>query len=346
MSSEEYTKFLCYQEALKHSSTLISVVANSGNPNTCLVSSSSKWVIDSGANHMTGNPSLFPSFHTPLHTSSVTLADGSTSPVLGTGTIIPTPTLPLSPVLSFPNFAFNLISISKITRNLNCSVTFFPGYCVFQDLVTNRVIGKGYESAVLYLLDTSLPKSISCLGVGTVLEAHYRLGHPSLPLLKKLHPQFNKMLIGLDLKMIEDPQLAIASLLVVISSLGKVRSRMWFLVRVLNQNIGLWHNRHVRLIWINHLLSEIGLKTPMPAKLWCDNQATIHIANNPVFHERTKHIEVDCHCVREKIQQGLISTGHVKMGEQLGDLFTKALNGIRVGYLCNKLGMINIYAPT
>ncbi|CAH9114360.1 unnamed protein product, partial [Cuscuta europaea] len=87
------------------------------------------------------------------------------------------------------------------------------------------------------------------------------------------------------------------------------------------------------IIWINHLLSEIGLKTPMPAKLWCDNQAAIHIANNPVFHERTKRIEVDCHFVREKIQQGLISTGYVKTGEQLGDLFIKALNGIHVGYL-------------
>ena len=49
--------------------------------------------------------------------------------------------------------------------------------------------------------------------------------------------------------------------------------------------------------------------------------------------------------VREKIQQGLISTGFVKTGEQLGDLLTKALNGARVDYLCNKLGMINIYAP-
>ncbi|CAH9073771.1 unnamed protein product [Cuscuta epithymum] len=65
------------------------------------------------------------------------------------------------------------------------------------------------------------------------------------------------------------------------------------------------------IMWIGHLLSEIGLKTPMPAKLWCDNQAAIHIANNPVFHERTKHIEVDCHFIREKIQKGLISTGYV-----------------------------------
>ena len=46
-------------------------------------------------------------------------------------------------------------------------------------------------------------------------------------------------------------------------------------------------------MWIHHLLSEVGLKYPTPAKLWCDNQAALHIASNPVYHERTKHIEVD-----------------------------------------------------
>ena len=65
-----------------------------------------------------------------------------------------------------------------------------------------------------------------------------------------------------------------------------------------------------------------------------------------MFHERTKHIEIDYHFVREKIQLSLISTRYVKTEEQLGDIFAKALSGEQVSYLCNKLDMINIYAPT
>ena len=75
---------------------------------------------------------------------------------------------------------------------------------------------------------------------------------------------------------------------------------------------------------------EVSIETPVPTKLWCDNQTIFHIASNRVSHEWTEHIAIDCHFVRDKIQFSLISTGYVKTGEQFDDIFTKALSGGRV----------------
>ena len=74
---------------------------------------------------MTGNSSLFSTFQSQPSTSTVTLVDGSQSCVLGSGTYFPTPSLPLSFVLSLPNFSFNLMSVSKLTRALKCYISFF-----------------------------------------------------------------------------------------------------------------------------------------------------------------------------------------------------------------------------
>jgi Reverse transcriptase (RNA-dependent DNA polymerase) len=79
------------------------------------------------------------------------------------------------------------------------------------------------------------------------------------------------------------------------------------------------------LIWVRQVLADLNITNHEPIKIFCDNQAVRHIASNPVFHERTKQIEVDCHFVREKIQAKEIETPYVKSQDQLADIFTKGL---------------------
>jgi hypothetical protein len=97
------------------------------------------------------------------------------------------------------------------------------------------------------------------------------------------------------------------------------------------------------LQWLHYLLTDLQVETDKLPTLYCDSQSALHIASNPVFHERTKHIDIDCHIVREKLQAGLMKLLPISGYNQAADIFTKALHPANFHRLFVKLGLLNIF---
>nr|AWW15216.1 putative polyprotein [Leavenworthia alabamica] len=99
------------------------------------------------------------------------------------------------------------------------------------------------------------------------------------------------------------------------------------------------------LIWLKRMLLTLGILHPQPMKVYCDSKSAIYIATNPVFHERTKHIELDLHFVRDEVLTRNIELTHVGTNTQLADVLTKAVGRDGFDYFRSKLGIRNLYAP-
>lgn len=82
-------------------------------------------------------------------------------------------------------------------------------------------------------------------------------------------------------------------------------------------------NCAAEVTWLSGLLKELDVQVELPVKMHCDSKAAIQIAANPIFHERTKHIDIDCHFVRERISQRMIKTEFTHTKDQLADILTK-----------------------
>jgi hypothetical protein len=80
--------------------------------------------------------------------------------------------------------------------------------------------------------------------------------------------------------------------------------------------------------------------------VWCDNKSAICIANNPVQHDRTTHIEIDRFFIKEKLDAGIIKISYVSIGQQIADCLTKGLAPKDCDQACDKIGMIDIYHPS
>jgi hypothetical protein len=100
------------------------------------------------------------------------------------------------------------------------------------------------------------------------------------------------------------------------------------------------------LMWIKMLLIELQLHQSVPLQLYCDNQAAINIVHNPVHHDRTKHVEIDRHFIKEKLEKGVLQVTYVKSVDQLADVLTKGMSVVSFARTCNKMGLIDIFAPS
>ena len=74
-----------------------------------------------------------------------------------------------------------------------------------------------------------------------------------------------------------------------------------------------------KLLWLNIILDDLRIKWGGPMKLYCDNKSTMNIAHNPIQHDKTKHIEIDKHFIKEKLEEGVLCMSYVPSEHQLAD---------------------------
>ena len=96
-------------------------------------------------------------------------------------------------------------------------------------------------------------------------------------------------------------------------------------------------NTTAELTWLTFILKDLHIPMTSPPTLYCDNLSALHMTINPIFHARSKHIELDYHFVRERVALGQLITKHIPTNEQVADLFTKPMSKAALTSFQNKL---------
>jgi len=96
------------------------------------------------------------------------------------------------------------------------------------------------------------------------------------------------------------------------------------------------------VVWLHKLLGNLGLHVDRQVVIYCDNLSNIQLARNPVFHARTKHIEVHYHFIKEKVLVGEIDLIYVSTEDQVADIFTKVLGAEKHHRFCSMLGAMEL----
>ncbi|KAI5060280.1 hypothetical protein GOP47_0024700 [Adiantum capillus-veneris] len=96
----------------------------------------------------------------------------------------------------------------------------------------------------------------------------------------------------------------------------------------------------VEYVWLRRLTADLDVGQDTANTIYTDSQSALAVARNPIFHARTKHIEVHYHYVRERLSAGEISLAYVPTQENVVDLFTKALSSEKLEAFCKALGLL------
>ena len=120
---------------------------------TNTVESYDGWILDSGAiDHMTYDASDFSERSSPRRTS-IANANGDISLVKGASIVMISPALSLTNTLFVPSLSHKLLSVSQVTKELNCIVLIYPTFCLLQDILTKKIIGRGTKKGGLYYME-------------------------------------------------------------------------------------------------------------------------------------------------------------------------------------------------
>ncbi|KAL0442127.1 UNVERIFIED_CONTAM: hypothetical protein Sradi_0151600 [Sesamum radiatum] len=138
------------------------------------------------------------------------------------------------------------------------------------------------------------------------------------------------------------PFLAFVCFWVLLSFLGRPRNKLQFLDPLLRVEYRSLVATVCELHWISYILPGLSVSPSLPIRMFCDNKTTLHIMANPVFHEHTKHLYIDCHVVRNQYRSGFVLPSFVRSKEQLADIFTKNLSGPLFASLLSELDLFSL----
>lgn len=93
-------------------------------------------------------------------------------------------------------------------------------------------------------------------------------------------------------------------------------------------------------IWLHKMLFGLFGQAYRPSVIYCDNQSCIKLTENPIFHDKSKHIEIKYHFIRDYAQKGVVKLEYISTNEQVADNFAKALPRDKHVYFKDKMGVV------